>query len=349
MNSCTHVFVSSVDSVLDSIEIIDKGGLQIALVVDENQRLLGTVTDGDIRRALLRGVSLQSPVSEVMNPNPITAGIQDAKEAVFGMMKLKRIHHIPIVGHQGEVIRIDTLDGMVQSNDKDNWVVIMAGGLGTRLRPLTENCPKPLLRVGSKPLLETIIGNFSDYGFRKFYISVNYKSNMIKDYFGDGTRFGVQIKYLEESQRMGTAGALSLLPAGVSGPVIVMNGDLLTKVNFEQLVDFHNQQKALATMCVRDYHYQIPYGVVHMDGHKLMQIEEKPLMNCYVNAGIYVLDADVLQLVPRNTLFDMTTLFEKLNSLDCEAVVFPIREYWLDIGRRADFDKANEEFSEVFG
>ncbi|MCL6598714.1 MAG: nucleotidyltransferase family protein [Alicyclobacillus macrosporangiidus] len=349
MNRWEQVLVSPDTVVLDVIGIIDRAGLQIALVVDEERRLLGTVTDGDVRRGLLRGVRLQDPVSSIMNPEPTTARLNDPRETVFAIMKLKRIHHVPVLDAEGRVVHIETLDGLIQSQERENWVVIMAGGLGMRLRPLTDHVPKPLLRVGNKPLLETIIGSFVDHGFRRFYLSVNYKAEMIKNYFGDGSQFGIEIRYLHEERRMGTAGALSLIRDRPNQPLIVMNGDLLTKVNFKQLLDFHNTHRAQATMCVREYTYQIPYGVVQIEEDRLVGIVEKPQQSCFVNAGIYVLEPDVLDLIPRDTLSDMPDLFAKLIQLGCVTAVFPIREYWLDIGLKDDFERANGEYHEVFG
>jgi dTDP-glucose pyrophosphorylase len=349
MSQWERVLVSPNTRMIDAIAIIDEGALQIALVVDAERRLLGTVTDGDIRRGLLRGFGLETPISEVMNTDPTTVRLNDGREAVLAIMRLKRIHHVPVLDDSGTVVNIETLARLIQSHERDNWVMIMAGGLGSRLRPLTDDIPKPLLQVGHKPLLETIIGSFVEHGFRKFYLSVNYKAEMIESYFGDGSKFGVQIQYVHEQKRMGTAGALTLIGDAPSQPMIVMNGDLLTKVNFQQLLDFHVEHRAQATMCVRDYVYHIPYGVVTVEKHHLLDVREKPQQSCFVNAGIYVLDPEVVQLVPRDTLFDMPELFNKLISLQCETAVFPIREYWLDIGRHDDFERANGDYSEVFG
>lgn len=349
MSQWKQVLVSPETTILDSIGIIDRGALQIALIVDKDNRLLGTVTDGDVRRGLLRGVHLNDTISQIMNADPIVAHTQDARETVLAIMKLKRIHHMPVLDSQERVVGIEMLDRLLQTQDRDNWVVIMAGGLGSRLRPLTDDCPKPLLMVGSKPLLETIIDSFVEHGFRKFYLCVNYKAEMIKDYFGDGSRFGIQIRYIHENKRMGTAGALTLIEDKPIQPLVVMNGDLLTKVNFQHLLDFHVDHHAQATMCVREHNYQIPYGVVNIDKHRLLAVEEKPQQSCFVNAGIYVFDPDVLDLIPRDTFFDMPDVFQKLISLNCETAVFPIREYWIDIGRRDDFDRANGDYAEVFG
>jgi NDP-sugar pyrophosphorylase family protein len=224
----------------------------------------------------------------------------------------------------------------------------MAGGLVNRLRPLTDECPKPMLKVGNKPLLETIVENFIEYGFHRFYISVNYMADVVESYFGDGSRWGVDIEYLHEEHRLGTAGALSLLPETPTEAILVMNGDLLTKVNFKQLLDFHYGHQAQATMCVREYDFQVPYGVVKIDGQRITSIDEKPIQRFFVNAGIYVLEPEALDLISSNIFFDMTTLFEKLIELKKEPAVFPIREYWLDIGHLADYNRANGEYRDIF-
>ena len=224
----------------------------------------------------------------------------------------------------------------------------MVGGLGTRLRPLTENTPKPMLKVGDKPILETIIENFAKYGFVNITLSVNYKSNIIKSYFGNGSEFGVNIDYIEEQKRLGTAGALSLLTNKPTEPFFVMNGDLLTNVNFEHLLDFHMQNNSNATMCVREYEQQVPFGVVNIEDGKIKSIQEKPTNKFFVSAGIYLLSPEVLDLIPNNEYYDMPILFDELIRNNKNVVSFPLREYWLDIGRIEEYQKANEEYDEVF-
>jgi len=336
-------------SIRDAIRTIDEGAIRIALVVDIGNRLLGTVTDGDIRRGILRGVALEEAVTRVMNPQPTTARADESRDVILERMKQTRLHQIPVVDGQGCLVTVEILDELLQTRQRDNWVMLMAGGLGSRLRPLTDECPKPLLKVGSKPLLEIILENFLEYGFRKFYISVNYKAEMVKEYFGDGSRWGIEIRYIHEDQRLGTAGALSLLPERPALPLIVMNGDLLTKVNFQHLLDFHAEHRARATMCVREYDFQVPYGVVRIDHHRVLGIDEKPVQRFFVNAGIYVLEPEVLDLIPSATYFDMPELFTRLIGQNHETAVFPIREYWLDIGHMDDFARANGDFPEVFG
>ncbi|WP_219834388.1 nucleotidyltransferase family protein [Paenibacillus sp. R14(2021)] len=349
MKPIQELFVSPDQSILDVLQIIDRGSMQIALVVDEERHLLGTVTDGDVRRGILRGIGLDSPVSMVMNREPRTARLDMDRDMILSVMQYLNLRQFPVLDEAGRVVRLDLLDDLLQRNSRDNWVVLMAGGLGSRLGEMTKDCPKPLLKIGMKPILEVILESFISNGFHRFYISVNYKADMIKDYFGDGSRWGIEIRYIHEGKRLGTAGALSLIPEILTQPIIVMNGDLLTKVNFRQLVDFHVEAKAKATMCVREYEFQIPYGVVQVENHRLRKIEEKPLQKFFVNGGIYVIDPEILQIIAKDTFFDMPTLFDEAIRREFNTAVFPIREYWIDIGRKDDFDRANGEFMENFG
>ena len=335
-------------SIRDGLEVIDTGGIQIALVVDENARLLGVVTDGDIRRGILQGVDLDASVTSVMNPDPVTAAPDETRSRLIETMKSRRIHQIPVVDAKGTVQAIKVLDELLEPEPRPNPVMLMAGGLGKRLRPLTNDCPKPLLEVGDQPILGTIIEGFKQHGFHRFYLSVNYKAGMIEEYFGDGSNWNAQIEYIREAKRLGTAGPLSLLPRQPEHPLIVMNGDLLTTLNFSQLMDFHEEQRADATMCVREYEVQVPYGVVETDDQRMTGLEEKPVHRHFVNAGIYVLNPDVLGHVPTDTFYDMPDLFETLVENDQKATVFPVREYWQDVGHKEDFRRANSEYDEVF-
>jgi dTDP-glucose pyrophosphorylase len=332
----------------EAMKIIDASAMQIALVVDDQSRLVGVVTDGDIRRALLKGLSLEEPVHLIMNRNFTTADQQTSAEEILGLMRRKSLHHIPLVDSQGRVVGLKVLDAMIQPPRLDNWVVLMAGGQGNRLRPLTEETPKPMLQVGNKPMLEIILENFVDQRFHKFFMALHYKAEMIEANFGDGSRWDVSIQYLREEQPLGTAGALGLLPDRPTLPTIVMNGDLLTKVNFHHLLNFHQTYQAVASMCVRDFHFQVPYGVIGVDQHRLVHIDEKPVQHFFVNAGIYVLEPQVFDMVPKGRYLDMPTLFNNLVQDGLKTVAFPIREYWMDIGRLDDFKRANGEFQEYF-
>lgn len=349
MHNWKKAIVKRSDTIHDTIQKIDDSSLQIALVIDEQERLVGTVTDGDVRRGILKGIPLHHSVVDIMNPEPfkLEEGLDNLK--VLVNMKRKHLRHIPIVNKENQIVDLKYYEDLLEFQTKDNWVILMAGGLGSRLRPLTENTPKPLLKIGDKPILETILESFIEHGFYNFYISVNYKAEMIEDYFKDGSQWGVNIRYLRENQRLGTAGPLSLLPETPNKPILVMNGDLLTKVNFAQMLQFHTENQSKATMCVREYNVQIPYGVVHVDQHRLRGIEEKPIQSYFVSAGIYLLDPSVIQRIPVGEFFDMPTLYEELIKEGEETSVFPIREYWLDIGRVDDFHKANGDYSEIFG
>lgn len=348
MKDWRKVLVPPDTTLRETIRVIDQGALKIALVVDDKKHLLGTVTDGDIRRGILRGASLEDRISEVMNDSPTVARQNEGREKMLALMRHKQINQIPVVDGDGIIVGLERFEVILESTRRNNWVVLMAGGMGVRLKPLTDEVPKPLLKIGGKPILETILENFLEYGFNRFYISVNYKRELIEQYFGDGSRWGAEICYLRENEKLGTAGALRLLPEKPVMPVLVMNGDVLSKVNFQQLLDFHLEHKAQATMCVSEYDFQVPYGVVKIDKHRINSIEEKPVQRFFVNAGIYVLEPEALELIPKNTHFDMPTLFEKLVASKWETAVFPIREYWLDIGRMDDFQRAETEFRKVF-
>ena len=348
MSAWKEILVSSETTIREAIRVLDESTKQIVLVVDENNCLVGTITDGDIRRGILKGLSLDEDTQKIMNSDPTVAMMDEGREMILATMQRKGLHHIPLVDEKHRVMGLETLDELIQPCARANRVVLMAGGLGSRLSPLTDACPKPMLKVGNKPLLETILENFIEYGFHRFYISVNYMANVVESYFGDGSHWGVDIDYLHEEQRLGTAGALSLLPEKPTESLLVMNGDLLTKVNFKQLLEFHSKHHALATMCVREYDFQVPYGVVKIDAHRITSIDEKPIQRFFVNAGIYVLEPETLDLIAPNTNFDMPTLFEKLIELKQETTAFPIREYWLDVGQLADYDRANGEYQDIF-
>jgi dTDP-glucose pyrophosphorylase/predicted transcriptional regulator len=348
MKDIEDIIVEESSSILEVLEIIDKSSKQLAIVVDENKKLLGTISDGDIRRALLQNISLTNSVKNIYYKTPTVANINDTREDIINICKIKKIHQIPIVDNNGNLVGLEILDELISKEQKRNKVILMVGGLGTRLRPLTEETPKPMLKVGSKPILQTIIEKFAEYGYTNIVMCVNYKSHIIQDYFEDGSKFGVNIEYVLEEQRMGTAGALSLLKNKPTEPFFVMNGDLLTNVNFEHLHDFHTANESMGTMCVREYDFQVPYGVVNIENSKILSIEEKPTHKFFVSAGIYMLSPDVLKYIPKNEFYDMPTLFEKLISENTNVISFPLREYWLDIGRMEEYKKANEEYDEVF-
>jgi len=341
MRNWRSVLLSSDATLADAIACIDASAHQIALMVDAQQRLLGVMTDGDVRRAILRGVPMSVSADSVMNRTPLTAPQGTSDKQLLALMRRHVVHQMPIVTQAKQVVGLVLIDDLIGAREKPNWVVLMAGGLGTRMRPLTERTPKPMLALHGKPILESILENLVGEGFRRFFLAVNYKADVIEEHFGDGSRWGAAISYLREEQRLGTAGALSLLPEAPSLPIVVMNGDLLTHASISNLLDFHVALSSTATMAVRQYDLQVPYGVVRTAGEQITAIEEKPIQKFLVNAGIYVLSPPALTHIPRQAFFDMPTLFERLQAAGATTVAFPLREYWLDIGCPEDYDRAN--------
>ena len=348
MTLITRHSVSETTSILETIRVIGDGSLQVALVCRDGN-LVGTATDGDIRRAILASIPLDSPISAVMNRSPITAPAGISNAAALTLMRRHSIHQLPIVDAEGKVTEVKLINDLavVPASD-DHWVILMAGGLGSRLKPLTNEMPKPLLRIGDKPILETVLAGFIKAGFGKFFISINYKAEMIREYFGDGSAWGVEISYLEERERLGTAGALSLLPQRPTQPFFVMNGDLLTTVNFEQMLKYHHEHQAFSTVCVHEHSITVPFGVVDFDDHRLIGIREKPTQKFFVNAGVYLLDPGVLDHLEVNEVVDMPTLIERTIANGKPSVGFPVREYWIDVGRLDDLQRASDEFNRFF-
>jgi len=349
MKSYKNILLLPPSTIKKALETIDKGAMKIALVVDKNSKLIGTLSDGDIRRGILKGLSLEDSIESIIFKTPTVCTNKDSKEYILELALSKKIQQIPIVDEGGVLVGIEIVDELLQPTIKSNKVVLMVGGLGTRLRPLTDNIPKPMLKVGNKPILETIILNFKKYGFVNFILCVSYKSKIIEEYFKDGKYFGVNIEYIHEDKRMGTAGALSLInKESLLEPFFVMNGDLLTNMNFENMMNHHVLNESMATMGVREYDFQVPYGVVNIKNNNILSIEEKPTHRFFVSGGIYLLSPNSLNYIPKNNYYDMPTLFEKLIEEEQKSISFPIHEYWLDIGRIDEFEKANREFTEVF-
>lgn len=348
MKTWERTLIGPTTTLRDALATIDLAGCQIALVVDAERRLLGTLSDGDARRGLLRGLALSDRASAAMHADPTCAEAGQQRWSILAKMRQLGLHQMPIVDADRVVVGLETVDDFLAPLERDHWVVIMAGGMGRRLEDLTRDTPKPMLKVGSRPLLETIVRGYAEQGFRNFYLAVNYKSEQIESHFADGRALGVEIRYLREHQRMGTAGALSLLPARPAEPIIVTNGDLLTKEDYGHLVDAHVASGAAATMAVRDYDMQVPWGVVRERDGRIEAVEEKPVQRFTVNAGIYVLSPHVLELVPSEAFFDMPSLFEAMLVRRMHTRCHRIDGYWLDIGRMPDYERANHDFAEVF-
>ena len=348
-NSWRDLFVGPDQSIREVIACIDKGQQKLALVVDKTNHLLGTVSDGDIRRGLLRGVTLDDPASKVMTTQPTVGSLTSSREEVQRLMRNARLTLVPIVDHERNIVGIEYSENLNAEPAYDNLVVLMAGGRGTRLLPLTENTPKPLLKIRGKPIIEIIIRQFASLGFKRFLISINYLGHMIRDYCRDGSHLGVSIEYVEEDSQLGTAGALGLMASRPSRPFIVINGDLLTKLNFGWLAEFHEQQKAEATVAVREYDMQVPFGVVSTSNGFVTSIDEKPVHKFYINGGVYVLNPSVLDLVDRNVTLDMPVLLERIIAAGKKVAAFPVNEYWIDLGRHDDLRRAEYEFGGMFG
>ncbi len=331
-----------------TIEVLHAGGNRLALVVSDDRKLLGTVTDGDIRRALIKQVDMNCAVSEIMNKSPVTALKSESPSRIMSKMSDRDLLHIPIIDESNVLIGLETLQHLLVKKKYDNPVFLMAGGFGKRLHPLTEHTPKPLLHVGIRPILETILMQFIEAGFHNFYISTHYKADMIRNHFGDGGDWDVNIQYVHEENPLGTAGSLGMLPSDIVLPILMMNGDLLTKVDLQQLLSFHHEQDAIATMCIREYDFQVPYGVVNIEEQYVTNIVEKPIQKFFVNAGIYVLDPKLINQVDGNKYLDMTNFLENQIKNGNKVCVFPIHEYWIDIGRMEEYECAHGIFNKEF-
>ncbi len=341
------VLLKTTNTIKDALKIIDEQASRIALVVDNDRKLLGTITDGDIRRGLLKNYTMDTSVASIMNQNPVTVSPDTSVKNMKELMLKYGILSLPVV-ENGVVVGLKQLTERNNKQEYSNPVFLMAGGFGTRLRPLTDTCPKPLLKVGDKPILEITLINFINYGFRNFYISTHYMPEKIIEHFGNGEKWGVNIHYVHEEHPLGTGGALGLLPEDIdSSPLIMINGDILTTIDFEKLLDFHIKSKADATMCVREYEYQVPYGVIYGEGSKVLRMEEKPMQRFYVNAGIYVLNNDIIRSVHENIKIDMPGLLESKIEKNGSVMMFPIHEYWLDIGRMDDFKRAQADINSL--
>lgn len=338
------------DKIRDMIAAVGKSRQRIALVVDAERRLLGTVTDGDIRRSILDRIDADQPVRQIMYVNPITVSVDTPREERIRLMRGRNIEHLPIVDDAGRVIGLTRLGDLIASVParKSNPVVVLAGGLGHRLRPLTDTTPKPLLGVGGRPILETIVRHLADHGYYRIYLSVNHLAESIRAHFGDGRAFGVEISYLEEPMRLGTAGPLGLIEKLPAEPMIVMNGDLLTNADLSAMLAFHEQNAAAITVATRDYEMQIPYGVLKFDNLEIVTVTEKPIHRFPISAGIYVVSSDVIALLPKNAYVDMPDFLKAAIDAGRRVVGFPIHEFWLDIGRIEDFTRAHGEYSDVF-
>ncbi len=327
-------------SIRDAMRVITDNWREIALVADEGGCVVGVVTDGDIRRGLLSGLTLDSPVSAVMTTGYTHVGMEADRASVLDLMKARGIRHIPVVDRERRLVGIHFLETLLGSAEKPNMAVIMAGGEGRRLRPLTDRIPKPMVPVAGRPILERIVLQLVGHGVKRISISVNYLAEVITEYFGDGARFGCSITYLRERAPLGTGGGLSLLRERPQHPLLVMNGDLVTQIDVTRLLDFHAREKAVATLAARHHQIDIPFGVVTQRDNQLLELLEKPSPQYLVNAGIYVLEPELLALVPADRFFPITSLFETLLARKQRVAVYPIEEDWIDVGRHEELERA---------
>ena len=337
-------------NIRQAISTIEKGGLRIALVINREDKLVGTICDGDIRRGLLKGLTLDSPLSSIIYKNFHRAHSNVSQKEISKIMKENVISQIPIVTKDNKLIGLEISQDLLPKSSKlliPNHALLMAGGKGTRLRPFTNDCPKPLLPINGKPILEIILEQCINSGIRNFYISVHYLAEKIINYFGDGSKWNVKIDYLQENIPLGTAGALKLLPSNFNDPIIVINGDVLTKTNFQEILKYHSENKADITICAREHKLSSPYGVIEVEGINFKSIVEKPSFRQLVNAGIYVINPKIIKLIKPNQHLDMPELISLTKTQINNVIVYPVHEYWIDIGKPESLNKAYYEWSDA--
>ncbi len=329
-------------SISEAIESLNIHGLKIILCVDSTNRLLGTVTDGDVRRAMLQGVALSDHIGRITNKTPLVVSEGSDAEQVRLLMRVNRIQQIPVVNFNNMVVGLHQWDDINDSTTHEHTMIIMAGGRGRRLQPLTEECPKPMLPLGGKPMLEHILERSREQGFRKFIFSINYLGHLIKDYFGDGGNFGVAIEYLTENSPLGTAGALSLITDAPDDAFVVTNGDVVTDIDYSKVLEYGRSHDAAGVMAVKAYDWTNPFGVVEMDGINITGFKEKPTQRSYVNAGVYALTPQVLEYLTPNVRCDMPELFLRIRNAGLSSIAYAMHEPWLDVGRPEDLAVADE-------
>ena len=331
--------ISEQSTLMDAIKCINENDKKVAIVLNKKGQLIGIVTDGDTRRALVDGAKFDDFISIFMTKEPLYVKENDSIN-IQDFMSENSIRHLPIVNEKMELVGLEFFDAFRLKEKKQNHVFLLAGGLGSRLRPITNSIPKPMIKVGNKPILEDIINSFTEQGFERFFLSVNYKAKVIEDYFGDGEKLDCHIEYIREEYSLGTAGAISNISQEIKEPMIVMNGDILTKLSFESLLDFHKKTDASFTTCIRPIEVDIPFGVIESDNYRMKSITEKPSKKYNVSAGIYVMNPEVINMMEKGSPIDMPDLMMNLISQRMNVSVFPIHEYWIDIGRKDDLRKA---------
>ena len=334
---------ATIEQVVRNLDLV---AIKIVLIVNEREELVGSVSDGDIRRGLLKGLTFASPIMEVVHRNPLVVPPEVDRELVKQLMVANKIQQVPVVNEQRRVVGLHLWDEISSPPALGNLMVVMAGGMGTRLRPHTEKCPKPMLSIAGKPMLEHIIERAKLEGLHNFVFAIHYLGHMIEEYFADGARLGVHIDYLREHAPLGTAGALSLLAPRPAETFVVTNGDVITDIHYAGLIDFHGRHGAIATMAVRVHEWQHPFGVVHTRGVDIVGFEEKPIARTHINAGVYALEPEALDVLKQDEQCDMPTLFERLQAAGKRTVAFPMHEPWLDVGRPDDLQSLRRELAD---
>ncbi len=333
-------------SILEAMRAINQGTVEIAIVTDADGRLVGLLSDGDIRRAILNGFTLEAPIADILNRRPLSLPESAGREEILALMGRHSIRQIPLVDTGGRPTQIAWITDLIRNDLRPNQAIIMAGGKGKRLYPLTRDVPKPMLPIRGRPILEHIIDELRQYGVFKITLAVNHLREVIKEHFGNGEDMGVRIDYLEEEEPLGTIGALSLLPDKPSHPFLVLNGDVLQQINFSSLLRFHERHDFHATMCAVRYRMELPFGLVEVDGNRLRRLVEKPVHTMNSNAGMYVFNPGVVDLLEHDRPCDATDLLQRLVDAGKSVGVFTLydHEHWLDVGRKGDYDYACHEY-----
>ncbi len=336
-------------SIKDTMHVFEKNLQKQVYVVDKTKVVVGAVSDGDVRRAILNGTAISTNVEEIMNRDFKFINISQPKSDALDIMKEYKLSNIPVLDFDGLLKDVVDFNSIINPSRHSNMVYIMAGGLGTRLRPLTDNTPKPMLYLGARPILEIIIKRLIEQGFFNFTIVVNFLAEQIMEHFGNGGSLGVNITYLHESNPLGTCGALSLIDSSrLTKPILVTNGDLLTDIDCSKILEFYELNRCDAVMCVREEKFTVPYGVVHSDKSNFHSVEEKPEKAYDINAGIYVLNKRVLDLIPHEEKFDTPELFNLAEKVKANIKVYKSNAFWLDIGRRDQYNRAVEMYSQKY-
>lgn len=349
MKNWKSILLPPTATIRDAMRSLDKGSLRICLIVDEHNTLLGTITDGDIRRGLLQDAHMHDPASGIMNHHPITVRPSTTRDQRLRLMSAHDLTAIPIVDEKTKVIGLQTLHQAMQPEPRDNPVFIMAGGFGTRLQPLTDHCPKPMLRVGDKPMLQHIIERLAAQGFHNIYISTHYLPDIIRNHFGDGSKWQLNISYVHEQQPLGTGGALGLLPRNLPDmPLLLLNGDVLTKIDYTQMLEHHEHHDFDASICVREDEHRVPFGVIEAEGQLIINMVEKPIYRYKINTGIYVLNPDIVHSVKSGQHIDLPTLLEQHRQSNKKIGIYTSYDYWLDIGQMKDYQKAQQDIDIYF-